>query len=619
MASQFMNIVVLGGSFAGLGVAQAFLDNCIQHLSTFDGAPTYRVVLVSPSTHLYWNICAPRALVSSKLIEPNETCFPIEPAFSRHANANFTFIQGSATKIDISARKVTIELATTQGKERTGSPSHANFMPSRPPPSQRTQHRTQDYRHETIPYHALVNATGSSSHSPLFSLHGTHEKTLEALEDFHRALDRAHSITIVGGGPTGVETAGELAAFYNIPSLQERVPQSMQCCGTYSSNYKPICGELFNSCEKFTELKPNINNRLPASHPTHARTSPSTNLLPKQITLISGGSRLLPRLNPKYATKAEKQLQRLGVSILHYTRQIGRVANTDGTFTCMLNNGPAITSDILIQATGVYPNTSFLPRHMLDEAGYIITDQKTLRVYGHATGERVYAIGDCANCSLNFTVDVYDAIPVLVRNLLNDLLAHEYKIQTTILVPTIQHAPSMQNLSCRRPGGTAESSAIKKERTTSRLFNRFSFTPSKAEPHNTILSPFYMPPTPHPFRKPPTPNTPPHTPLRPLLTPEEFRAKVSALKDAHFKPRLKDYQVMPMGKRRGVGVLGGHNVPSCMVWALKGRGYRLDKMKDAVGKGWNPYGPPGGNRVGDLKMRFGMYGEGRGKRGEKGV
>jgi hypothetical protein len=68
MTREPLNVVVLGASFAGLGAAHQFLDDVLPSLSTFEDAPTYRLVLISPSTHLYWNISAPRTLVSDQLV-----------------------------------------------------------------------------------------------------------------------------------------------------------------------------------------------------------------------------------------------------------------------------------------------------------------------------------------------------------------------------------------------------------------------------------------------------------------------------------------------------------------------------------------------------------------------
>jgi hypothetical protein len=43
-------------------------------------------------------------------------------------------------------------------------------------------------------------------------------------------------------------------------------------------------------------------------------------------------------------------------------------------------------------------------------------------------GARVYALGDVASCSQNYTLDAYAAVPVVQHNLLNDLIAHELRL-----------------------------------------------------------------------------------------------------------------------------------------------------------------------------------------------
>ncbi|PSN74482.1 FAD/NAD(P)-binding domain-containing protein [Corynespora cassiicola Philippines] len=348
MSRQPLNIVILGGSFAGLAVAHHFLDHIIHQLSTFDGAPTYRVVLVSPSSHLYWNICAPRALVSPSLIHTEDAFIPIEPAFARHPFNEFAFMQGVATGIDTSAKQVTVELVR-------GSKA------------------------QTIAYHALVIATGSSTYSPLYSLHGTHEETSAEIRNLHRKLEVAGSVLIVGGGPSGVETAGQLATYYK---QRRRWPN---------------------------DVEPDPK---------------------KTITLLSGGDRLLPRLAPNIGKRAERKLRGLGVHVVHNLREISNIKNVDGSTSCILNDDIAVTTDVLISATGIYPNTGFLPTNILDQNGYVTTNTQTLRVHGLGVGDRIYAVGDCADYSKNYLLDIYEAIPHLMKNLHNDLLAHEYRLQT---------------------------------------------------------------------------------------------------------------------------------------------------------------------------------------------
>ena len=56
-----------------------------------------------------------------------------------------------------------------------------------------------------------------------------------------------------------------------------------------------------------------------------------------------------------------------------------------------------------------------------------------MRVQRENVGERMYAINECASCPRNNLLDIYDAIPVLVHNLYNDLLAYEYRMRDTYI------------------------------------------------------------------------------------------------------------------------------------------------------------------------------------------
>lgn len=388
MAEDLLNIVVLGGSFAGLSVSHRFLDQTIKQLHTFEGAPNYRVVIVSPSTHLYWNIAAPRAIVSSGLIPHVNTFLPTQPAFDRHPADKYVFIQGRATGIDFNTRNVTVAVVTPPVSKRSSVTSNqrpASFPSKRESLLSNASHSST----EIIPYHALIIATGSSHNSPLLSLHGPHEHTIEALDAFHKRIKDASSILVAGGGPSGVEIAGQIGTYFNTTSLWDDLDCMPRALGT----------------TKFTD------EMLPQRKA-------------KYITLLSGGDRLLPRLRPSIARSAERKLKSLGVTVIHDVRLISAAQLPDGTYEAVLNNDTTMTTDLFVEATGVQPNTLFLPAELLDTAGYILADSSTLRIY--EAGERVYALGDCCAYSKNYIIDVYDSVPPLMHNLLNDLLSYEY-------------------------------------------------------------------------------------------------------------------------------------------------------------------------------------------------
>lgn len=143
--------------------------------------------------------------------------------------------------------------------------------------------------------------------------------------------------------------------------------------------------------------------------------SDPTQRISKTITLLSGGNHLLSKLAPSVGKKAEKQLKKLGVYIIRNLQEISHTNDVDGSSSYMVNNDITITSDLLISATGMHPNTQFLPENMLDGNSYVVTNRETLRVYGQGIGDWIYAIGDCAAYSKNYVLDVFDAVSYLMK------------------------------------------------------------------------------------------------------------------------------------------------------------------------------------------------------------
>jgi NADH dehydrogenase FAD-containing subunit len=91
-----------------------------------------------------------------------------------------------------------------------------------------------------------------------------------------------------------------------------------------------------------------------------------------------------------------------------------------------LEDETSLIVDAHIPCTGVSPNSAFAPPALLDEGGYIKTNGSTCRV--DEAGPRVYALGDVASFSQNYTLDAYAAVPVVQANLLKDLIVHELRL-----------------------------------------------------------------------------------------------------------------------------------------------------------------------------------------------
>ena len=287
MSSPIHEILILGGNFGGISSAHYLLRHTIPALIAKDPSQKYCVTIVSPSTHLYFKIAAPRILISPEKIPLEKAFRSIGDEFATYEPSQFSFLQGKATAVDARSKMVTVSLSDG-GSSRS------------------------------LPYSTLVIATGNVA-DPLWALNEAHTYSEDAHRQLQAALPGAKSILVAGGGPAGVETAGEIAENY-----------------------------------------------------PYAKT-----------TILSGGDRLLPRLHPKTSSTAAAKLQKLGVAVTHGIKIVSAVKEEDGRTRLNLSTGADKVVDVYINATGGKPNTSFLPHEWLDEKGKVLTDTQTLRGTGN--------------------------------------------------------------------------------------------------------------------------------------------------------------------------------------------------------------------------------------------
>ena len=297
-------VIILGAGWAGLPLAHKLLKYTVPEVE--DGL---KVILVSPNSHFYWNIAAVRGVIPGAI--PDERLFlPIEPAFAQYSSENFEFVLGKAEHLDI--ENGSVEVVKNDGTQRS------------------------------LSYDQLIIATGSHIRSNLpFKPVGTHEETLAALHALQKQIDVAKSIVVAGGGPTSVETAGELAAAYGAK---------------------------------------------------------------KDITLIVGGEHVLQASHvlPSVSQVVEKDLQKLGVELIRNAQV--KEAQTDNTSrekdvavaqttSLTLTNGSTLTTDLYLPLFGIQLNTGFVPPSLLDSAGNLALD-KTMQVTGT---KNIWGIGDVGN------------------------------------------------------------------------------------------------------------------------------------------------------------------------------------------------------------------------------
>ncbi|KAF2824065.1 FAD/NAD(P)-binding domain-containing protein [Ophiobolus disseminans] len=343
-------IVILGGSYGGISAAHNILEHIIPSLPN---SSTYELVLVSTSAYAMCRPACPRALISDKMFDQDKLFVSISKQFEQY-KSNFRLINGTATELRSDQRTVSVNAAGAV---------------------------------ESIDYHALIIATGASTYSPLFGFNRDEVFLRASWDAFRQALPLAKSIVIAGGGPTGVETAGELGEHLNGRA------------GWFSSKLE----------------------------------SPKV-----AITLISAGDNLLPNLRPAIAKEAETHLAKVGVTIIKNARvknvaqqgiqeELGTshgpgIDDVAAKATLSLDNDTVIDADLYIPSFGTRPNTSFVTDSSLLTADHrIATNASTLRV--DASGPRVYAIGDVSSYAAPSVHQLLAAIPVLTANIKRDLLA----------------------------------------------------------------------------------------------------------------------------------------------------------------------------------------------------
>jgi apoptosis-inducing factor 2 len=327
------SIVIVGGNFAGVSAGHYILRHVVPRLNALS-RDAYKVTIISPSDRTFYKISVPRALVKDDIIRADSVFQSIPDGFKEYKTSDFTFVHGTAVSLDESTKAISVQLTSI--------------------PDQTT----------TVSYDSLVIATGTTSNSQLWTLHGDWHSSKAALQEVNARLSTAKSILVAGGGAVGVETTGEFASSYH----------------------------------------------------------------PKDLTLLSGDAQLLNQLKNKGVGKAaEKRLKEMGSEVVHNLRVTASAPATDDkTKTVVtLSDGTIRRVDLYIDCTGGRPNTAFLPRSWLDVNSRVVTDTVTLRATQAPKG--VYAIGDVASYSKRNVLGANYAVPPLGYSIYADLSAAAVK------------------------------------------------------------------------------------------------------------------------------------------------------------------------------------------------
>ncbi|KAK3317804.1 hypothetical protein B0T19DRAFT_298022 [Cercophora scortea] len=238
MSTTTHEIVVLGGNFGALGIVQSLTKFTIPSLQKLDKTKSYHITVITPNDSFYFKPAAPRAVIEPGLAE-KKLIRPLTEAFKHFPEGQVKLVKGAAIALDAAKRTVTV------GAGKTGL----------------------DIPEQTVPYDSLFIATGTTSASPLWSIHDDQSLTAKAFKELQEALPKAKTIIVAGGGPVGVETAGEILT--NFPNVE--------------------------------------------------------------ITLYSGAADVLGRTKPEVRARAQAYLEKIKVKVVHNVKVVGHATTEAGT------------------------------------------------------------------------------------------------------------------------------------------------------------------------------------------------------------------------------------------------------------------------------------------------
>ena len=296
-------VVILGGGFAGIGAARAL-----------KGADA-DVVLVDK--HDYHTFQPLLYQLATDLLETAAVGHPLRDLF--HEQPNVTVHQDAVTGIDLEKREARFaELAPiTYDHLVLALGAEVNFF------------GTEGASEHAFPMYTLADAVRLKEH--------VLEKWEAADKKPELAEDGALNIVVVGGGPTGVESAGALIELYR---------------GDFSKDY-------------------------PSQPQEHAR-----------IVLVEAGGELFAMFKRKLRTYTKKALEDRGVEVL-----VGETVASVAPTRVTLKSGKEISAHTLVWGAGLVANPIVGSLGLELEHGNRIPVEPDLSVKGYP---EVFAVGDIA-------------------------------------------------------------------------------------------------------------------------------------------------------------------------------------------------------------------------------
>jgi NADH dehydrogenase len=296
-------VLILGGGFAGIGAARKLRDADVD------------VVLVDK--HDYHTFQPLLYQVATDLLEPSAVGHPLRDLFHEQPNARVH--KATVTGIDLGKREAAFE---------------------------ETAPLAYDYL--VLALGAEVNffgVEGAAEHAfPLYTLPDAvrlKEHLLERWEATDRdpslAEDGALNVVVVGGGPTGIESAGAIAELYR---------------AVFVDDYPDLPQEK------------------------------------ARIVLVEAGPEIFAMFRKKLRTYAEKELDKFGVEV-----STGEVVESVSPTRVTLKSGKVIPAHTLVWGAGLQANALVRSLGLALEKGNRVPVEGDLRVAGRP---ELFAVGDLA-------------------------------------------------------------------------------------------------------------------------------------------------------------------------------------------------------------------------------
>jgi NADH dehydrogenase len=296
-------VVILGGGFAGIGAARKLRDADVE------------VVLVDQ--HDYHTFQPLLYQVATDLLETEVVGHPLRDLF--HEQPNLTLHQAAVTGVDLVKREVRLDgiapieydyLILALGAE-------VNFF------------GVEGAQEHAFPMYTLGDAVGLKEHVSKQWAAADREPAL--------AADGVLNVVVVGGGPTGVETAGAMAELY---------------------------------LSNFAEDYPNLPQE-------HAR-----------IVVVEAAPNLFGMFKPNLRAYAKKELEERGVEVL-VDEVVASIAPTQVT----LKSGKVLQAHTLVWGAGLQASPIAQSLGVELERGGRVPTEPDLSLAGHA---EVFPVGDIA-------------------------------------------------------------------------------------------------------------------------------------------------------------------------------------------------------------------------------